>query len=165
MGSSSSAPSAPPAVIENPADVETSSGFHILEVHAPTAGLGFVTLFVALTCFCCGFGAFSWYKKHHGRRAVLRQAAARRRRDDWLELGLYPGLTRTYSNHGAPAANCAAVMPPLYAADRRFRYQAMPPRHQYDQEGHGRFQEVYDEANEEGYSDRPAPRSAVLDNI
>ncbi len=154
MGSGSSAPEAPAAVIQNPADVETSSGFHILEVHAPTAGLGFVTLFIALTCFCCGFGAFSWYKKHHGRRAVLRQAAVRRRRDEWLELGLSQGLARPVPYAGSIIAPPAAVMAPQPAPERFRRYQG-PPR---------RFEEVDDDENEE-FHDAQVRRSAVIDNI
>ncbi len=98
MGSSASTPAAPAPII-NPADVETSSGFHMLEIHAPTAGVGGLTILLAVFCFCAGAASFYQWKKHCGRRAVLRSTARAGRPADYIELGY------------APPQGAAALMP------------------------------------------------------
>lgn len=74
MGGDNSKPTPPPAVIKD-SDVtnasDASSGFHMIEIHSRTAGIGFMTVLVA-----AGIAAGIYYCYRASRRRAARRAAA-----------------------------------------------------------------------------------------
>ena len=68
MGSPQSKVAAPRNVDTQTNMVEESSGTHFLEIHAPTAGLGFFTIFALLLSFICLYGLYRKCKRHTQRR-------------------------------------------------------------------------------------------------
>lgn len=54
--------------IEKPVEVEKSTGFHLIELHLPTAGFGLFTLIFALLLFCICFSCFRYFSRRWMRR-------------------------------------------------------------------------------------------------
>ena len=71
MGSPQSKIDAPKAVNTQTNMVEESTGSHFIEIHSPTAGVGFFTIFAILLAFKSIFGLYRKCKRHTQRRPQL----------------------------------------------------------------------------------------------
>ena len=69
MGGSSSKPNETNRGIE-----ESSSGLHIVEIHAPTVGVGFMILVIAVVLSCAAYVCYRHIKKRTARRMDRRQS-------------------------------------------------------------------------------------------
>ena len=84
MGSPQSKVEAPKNVESQTNMIEESSGSYFLEIHAPTAGIGFFTIFAILLAFICLFGLYRKCERHTQRRPQ--------------QLGTFPGMSFQHSD-------------------------------------------------------------------
>jgi hypothetical protein len=76
MGGSDSKESEATKPMENKGIVESSSGFHILEIHVPTVGYGFVFIIIAMVVAMIAYACYRKLKRrwtHPGRHRRQRQ--------------------------------------------------------------------------------------------
>ena len=138
MGASSSVPevaATPKVRIDSPTTIQSSSGFHLLELHGPTASTLFLCLVSMMLAVClalCVYRAFA--KRQKVKRAKIEEEARR-------EHITFPSpLTKTLPyrwNRAGPTAQEHQALPLLMAIARRLEEGEF-------QRGAGRLTEVWD---------------------
>ena len=138
MGATSSVPevaATPKVRIDSPTSIQSSSGFHLLELHGPTASTLFLCLVTTMITVClalCVRQAFS--KRQKAKRASIEEEARR-------EHITFPSpMTKTLPyrwNPGGPTTQDLRALPLLMAMARRLEEGEF-------QHGAGRLTEVWD---------------------
>lgn len=122
------------AEVVKPVEVEQSSGFHVLELHLPTAGFGLVTLFFAFAFFICCLLCF----RHLSRRWM--------RRPHSYSQGNHPFVQWSPHSHGRPQV--------FYLGDPYHQHLSSMPLQ-------SRIQEVNEETVQGQSSQREPPPEAA----
>ena len=81
-------------------EVESSSGFHLLEIHAPSVGLSYLFLLALVFGLCALYGCYlKFVKKHRGRALQLQQQPIQQQQRQQLA---YPALPSFLDRMGYP---------------------------------------------------------------